>query len=107
MDDRGYLLLSATATGAGPVISGYGQRIGMLWWSHTARNASANSGSASAAIYGSPDSGMGWWPITSIAVGGPATGSAQLTAAYGHLMASATWISASGMITMFAQWATK
>lgn len=105
MGERGFLLDSATAAGGGPVLSGYGSRQGMLFWSHTARNASANSGSASGALYASPHPGMEWWPVTSIAIGGPATGSAMLTAAYGYLMASATWISASGTLTMFAQWA--
>lgn len=105
MPERGFLLLSASAQGAGPVLSGYDAVNGMLWWNHTALSASANSGSASAQIFGSVHPDMGWFPITSLNVGGGGRGSAILSGNYGHLMASATWISASGVLTMFAGWA--
>ncbi len=104
MAERGYLLISASAAGAGNEIGGYDSFKGMVFWNHTAYSASANSGSASATLYCSPDPLMGWWPVTGWTMGGASQGSALLTANYGHLMASATWISASGCLTMFAQW---
>ncbi len=103
--ERGFLLLSASATGAGSVLSGYDGRNGMIWWNHTALSASANSGSASATLYGSPHPGMGWYPVTGWTLGGTVRGSAFITGIYGHLMVSATWISASGVLTMFHHWA--
>jgi hypothetical protein len=107
---RGFLLISATATawphgpGSGGVLSGYGYKDGMVFWTHSAYNASADSGSASGTLYGRPHQGMPWYPISSFAVGGANSGSAILSANYGHLMASAVWISASAMLTVFAQY---
>ena len=121
--ERGYLLLSANASGTGrgptgvdgigPPLqnSGFGYSVGMMYWLHTAITSSANSAAIGVTIYATPDPlGMPWLPISSLIGSGAAgSGSAMLTANYGYLQAGVNWVSGigTGRMTMFVQWSNR
>ena len=101
--ERGFLLLSATASGYGNdaagqslIISGYGFRNGMVYWSGV--------GTGSGTLWGSPHPDMGWYPISAFAWNDTVPrNSAMLSGNYGQLRASLTF-TANATGQMFAQW---
>ena len=110
MSERDYLLLSATASGSGlhptgadgigqpRILSGYGYRQGMVFWS--------GIGTASGTLFGSPDPGMGWFPISGFAWNNAVPrNSAIISANYGHLMATLTF-TANSTGHLFVHWAS-
>lgn len=107
MAERGYLLLSASASGYGKhpadgidlIISGFGYRNGLVYW------AKDGDGSASATIFASPDPGLGWYPISSIPITG--SSSAILSGAYGHIRASVFWTGGTPSAHLFLNWADR
>lgn len=103
--ERGFLLLSATASGYGLddagqnlMLSGYESRNGMVYWSGV--------GTGSGTLWGSPHpEGMGWFPISAFAWNDSVPrNSAILSGNYGYLRASLTF-TANATGHLFAQWA--
>jgi hypothetical protein len=111
MGERGWLLISASASGAtGQGILGYGARNGMIGWVHSAVTSSANSASLGATLYASMHPDMPLFPVTAWAFLGAAnSGTAILSANYGHIEARVNWVSGAGTgrVTMFGQWADR
>jgi hypothetical protein len=95
VSERGFLLLSASGTGTalgGTELAGYAYRNGMVYWQHSAVTSSANSASVGATLYANPHPDLPWYPITSWAFTGAAnSGSAIMSANYGHLKAAVDW----------------
>lgn len=106
MAERGFLLLSATASGTGfdaagqpLIVSGYAYRNGMVYWSGV--------GTGSGTLWGSPHPSMGWFPISAFAWNNTVfRNSAIISGNYGQLMATVTFL-ANATGHLFAQWSNR